>query len=111
MMITSNIYNELIKFRDAPQETLNGPTPEIKYLTEQGFIRATRNTVHPNLSIRPVAWEITVAGKNALSEYEDYLKKSAEEKAEKKRQRWFDVVLLVLGAALGQLLEYAFQLF
>lgn len=82
-MISPEIYRQLLPFRTGPIRCPEGPTPMLRYLTEGKYIQVVENNVFPDLSIKPIAWEITPLGLSALSEYEKAEAEKAEQKAEK----------------------------
>lgn len=107
-MITQEIYNELVKFRDGPAAIPDGPTPMIEYLVAQGWLRATEHNVD-GLSIFPIAWEITIAGKVALSEYEKSCEKEAKGEKQQRFQNQVSVAQVLVPAVtfvLGLVVEF-----
>lgn len=86
-MLSSEAYNTLLLFRSGPVHRSEGATDLIKYLVQQGHLKETKGDVVGDLQIRAVEWEITPAGRNALSAYEDALQQTAAQQAEEKARR------------------------
>ena len=105
-MITKNVYHELVKFRDGPIRKPDGPTPMIKHLTALEYIRVIENDVLPEFTIIPVAWELTISGEVTLLEFEQARSKEAKQKSNRSKDRLFQILLVLLGAVLGQLVEH-----
>ena len=105
-MITKSVYDELVKYRDAPVSCYDGPSETVKYLRELEFIRDLESDVRPGLSIVTVSWAITQAGRDALSEFEEHTQEMAKQMREKKKDRIFQVFLLLLGAGLTLFVEH-----
>ena len=97
-MLSKLEYKELVKFRSAPIQNPDGPTPMVQHLCDHGYIAVTENAVLPDLIIRAIAWTITTTGEVALSEYEEHYRR-------KIRERLFQIFLVLLGAALALLSE------
>ena len=56
--------------------------------------------------MNPTAWIITPRGDDALAEFEQVVKNHSEEKSQKKKDRAFDVFLVIFGAIVGLLIEH-----
>lgn len=131
-MISPVIYNALVKFRSETVCNPNGPDDMTRYLTELKYINVIDNDVLPDLTIRPIAWEITPLGLDALSKVEvertkDEKQQSKEKAAEAKRlqerhedytneerrhrtQNKIAIVMPFVTFALGLLVEHFFQI-
>ena len=95
-MITENIYKELLSFRDNAVRRPEGPTPMIRYLEKEVYIKAVDFDVYPGLSLRPVMWEITIPGLSVLSEFEAERRKEAETKRQQRFQNQISVAQVLV---------------
>ena len=115
-MIAPNIYEELKKFRDGPIRRSDGPTKIIRYLTEQGFIKAIEHDVLIDkddvvscFSVIPIEWEITVKGLVALSEFEEKRQKAANDERQRRFQNKISVLNVLIPLVtffLGLVIEH-----
>lgn len=108
-MVTQEIYDELLTFREGPIAIPEGPTPMIKYMVDQGLIRATDHDAAPGLTIIPVRWEITIAGRIALTEYEKEREKETKGEKQQRFQNQVSVAQVLVPAVtfvLGLIVEF-----
>lgn len=109
ILLTSIIYSELVQFREQPVRRPDGPTEMIRYLTNQGYIHVLENTVSPGMIIFPTAWEITVKGISALSEFEEVRRKESEDKRQQHLQNQIaiaQVLVPLITFILGLVVEH-----
>ena len=95
-MIAPNVYDELIKFKDGPVHSPEGPSPMVEYLQEQKYISVTKKDMFSNFEVRAVTWVITGRGESALSEFEDVRKKEAEQKEQQRFQNKVSVASILI---------------
>ena len=93
-MLTKEQYQTLRRYRDTPyiQVSQSGLSSREQYLADQGYIEPVdfgADEIGGVLQIFTKAYRITQPGRAALAEYE-----------QRRRERWFQVFLVVLGDAL-----------
>lgn len=107
-MLSERNYRALLEYR---KEKYTGPkiTEQIRYFKECDYIRPTSHELKEKsgeFCMNPTAWIITPRGEDALAEFEQVVKNHSEEKSQKKKDRAFDVFLVILGAIVGLLIEH-----
>lgn len=95
-MITADVYDTLVEFRNGPVRRPDGATPMIEYLTAKGYIQVIETEVFPGLTIRPIAWEITISGEIALSEFEEASAKKAKDEKQQRFQNKISVASVLI---------------
>lgn len=107
-MLSERNYRALLEYR-TEKETGPKMTDQIRYFKDCGYIRAGRYDLQERpgeFYMNPTAWIITPRGEDALAEFEAVSKQKSDEKAQKKKDRAFDVFLVILGAVIGLLVEH-----
>ena len=107
-MLSERNYRALLEYR---KEKYTGPkiTEQIRYFKECDYIRPTSHELKEQsgeFCMNPTAWIITPRGDDALAEFEQVVKNHSEEKSQKKKDRAFDVFLVIFGAIVGLLIEH-----
>ena len=107
-MLSEKNYLALLEYRS---EKYTGPkiTEQTRYFKKCNYIRSTSHALKDQsgkFCMNPTAWIITPYGEDALAEFENVAKQKADEKAQKKKDRAFDVFLVLLGAVIGLLIEH-----
>lgn len=107
-MLSEKNYRALLEYRN---EKYTGPkmTEQIRYFKECDYIRATSHELKEqsgDFCMNPTAWVITPHGEDALAEFEYVAQQKADEKSQKKKDRAFDVFLVIFGAIVGLLIEH-----
>lgn len=107
-MLSEGNYRALLEYRN---EKYTGPkvTEQIRYFKECDYIRPTSHELKEQsgeFCMNPTTWIITPRGDDALAEFEQVVKNHSEEKSQKKKDRAFDVFLVILGAIVGLLIEH-----
>lgn len=107
-MLSERNYRALLEYR---KEKYTGPkiTEQIRYFKECDYIHPTSHELKEQsgeFCMNPTAWIITPRGDDALAEFEQVVKNHSEEKSQKKKDRAFDVFLVIFGAIVGLLIEH-----
>ena len=107
-MLSERNYRALLEYR---KEKYTWPkiTEQIRYFKECDYIRPTSHELKKKsgeFCMNPTAWIITPRGDDALAEFEQVVKNHSEEKSQKKKDRAFDVFLVIFGAIVGLLIEH-----
>lgn len=107
-MLSERNYLALLEYR---KEKYTGPkvTEQIRYFKECDYIRPTSHELKEQsgeFCMNPTAWIITPRGDDALAEFEQVVKNHSEEKSQKKKDRAFDIFLVIFGAIVGLLIEH-----
>lgn len=105
-MLTEKEYGLLSRY--VPQLYTGPGTDEYtKHFRALGYIRPAGYQLQGGgTSTNPTVWAITPAGLAALQVFDEVAKQHAEDKAEKKKDRAFNVFLALLGTVFGLVLEY-----
>ena len=76
---------------------------------------AAAGLVQPREDLRPGLWELTAEGRSALEQWNEDVENAAEkmrqQRAEKKKDRIFDLVKLVLGGVIALFFEHIAEIF
>ena len=107
-MLSESNYRALLEYRS---EKYTGPkmTEQIRYFKKCNYIRPTSHELQKRsgeFCMNPTTWIITPCGEDALAEFEQVMQHHSEEKAQKKKDRAFDIFLVILGAVIGLLVEH-----
>ena len=107
-MLSERNYRALLEYR---KEKYTGPkiTEQIRYFKECDYIRPTSHELKEQsgeFCMNPTAWIITPRGEDALAEFEAVSKQKSDEHAQKKKDRAFDVFLVILGTVIGLFVEH-----
>lgn len=109
-MLSENNYNALVKFRDGPVKvSAKQMTDEMYYFKEMEYITSCATEVYSDADeyfIITTAYKLTPRGDDALSEYEQVMRNHSEEKAQQKKNRIFEIFLILLGAAIGYAVDH-----
>lgn len=112
-MLTQMEYDELVKFRDGPVQTPDGPTPMILHLKAGGYVEPSDTDVRPGLSIVYTEWVITIPGRVALQEFEQRLEDHRKQARQQSFQNKVSVASVLVPAVtfiLGLIVEHGFGL-
>ena len=113
-MLSETNYKALVSFRSGPQKNKSQPKPIIEYLVKSGYIEASSHESFERpgeFFINPTEYRLTPAGDDALSEYEQVVREKAKAVSDKKKDRAFDIFLVILAYVLGLLTPYIAALF
>lgn len=107
-MLSEKNYRALLEYR-VEKETGPKITDQIQYFKDCGYIRAGRHDLQERpgeFYMNPTAWIITPRGEDALAEFEQVMQAHSENEAQKKKDRAFDIFLVIFGAIIGLLVEH-----
>lgn len=101
-MISSLDYNELLRYKEHSQQIPGVRSPRLQRLINGPFLEPAEFGIDPNTgNLIVIAYQITVAGEDALAEYERTQDEMRKQDADHKADRRAQIVAAVLGACAG----------
>lgn len=126
-MLTEKQYRSLCRYRDSFVPASGKPDDETTYFFERGFIKIEKYEYslkgECEVFYMKTLWVLTMPGKLALEEFEEFADKIRREKAEKETDKRADrlfqtkqtilnaVVGAVVGAVIALLVEHFHEIF
>lgn len=111
-MLTPDLYSALLPFRNGDLLEVSRYDSVIRELVSSGFLELIRETtnVQPDGSIGSyrlkISASLTCDGCRALREHEFHAQNKADEKRDGRRNRVWEIVMLLLGVAVGLLVDH-----